>query len=59
MGVQGDKLSDAFSDVCFNFLKEVDQINSFELENEVSLIATQCYEMLKSLVEIEPLLGRI
>ncbi|UII34718.1 hypothetical protein LVD17_12955 [Fulvivirga ulvae] len=59
MGIQDDKLSDTFSDIYIHFINEGDQVTTFELEGKISLIATQCYEMLKTLVEIEILLGRI
>ena len=58
MGIKSDELEDTFTDIYCSFMYEVNDIDSSELDDKIPLIANQCYEMLKSLVEIESRVGR-
>ena len=53
MNIQSDELADTFSDVYCCFMHEVFDIDLLELDDKIPSIANQCYQMLKSLVEIE------
>ena len=52
MQIKSDDLSDTFTDVYYSFMREVINVEVTELDDKVPAIASQCYEMLRSLVKI-------
>lgn len=52
MDIKSDELSDTFTDVYYSFMREGCIVEIAEFEEKLPVIATQCYEMLKSLGKI-------
>ena len=52
MQIKSDDLSDTFTDVYYSFMREVINVEVTELDDQVPAIASQCYDMLRSLVKI-------